>query len=95
MEEHCGKEVPEKAQLLKLGWYTLEMIVTYNEYRGCRRKESYAKDNRDQRVLQNRKFWCGCQEEREGRVAWPREAKTQQGSAWLEELQSTAKEGGS
>jgi len=29
-EEHCGKRVPEEAQLLELGWYTPEMIVTYN-----------------------------------------------------------------
>ena len=41
-EEHCSKGVPEEAQLLELGWYTLEMIVTYNECRGCRRKGSYA-----------------------------------------------------
>jgi len=60
-EEHCGKGVPEEAWLLELGWYTLEIIVTYNEYRGCGRKGSYAEDNRGQEVLQDRKFWCGCQ----------------------------------
>ena len=37
-EEHCSKGVPEEAQLLELGWYTLETIVTYNECRGCGRK---------------------------------------------------------
>jgi len=47
-EEHCSKEVPEKARLLELGWYTPEIIVTYNECRGCRRKGSYAEDNRGQ-----------------------------------------------
>ena len=64
-----SKGVPEKAWLLELGWYTLEMIVTYNEYRGCEKKESYAEDNRSQGVLQNRKFWCECQEKRMERVA--------------------------
>ena len=55
-EEHCGKRMPEKAQLLELGWYTPEMIVTYNECRGYGRKGSYAEDNRSQGVLQDRKF---------------------------------------
>jgi len=36
------------------------MIVTYTECRGCRRKGSYAEDDRGQRVLWNRTFWCGC-----------------------------------
>jgi len=79
-EEHYSKEVPEEAQLLELGWYTLEIIVTYNEYRGCGRKESYVEDNRGQGVLQDRKFWCRCQGKRKGRAAQPREAKAQQGS---------------
>jgi len=51
VEEHCGKSIPREAQLLELGWYTLEIIVTYNKCRGCRRKGSYVKDNRGQRVL--------------------------------------------
>jgi len=50
-EEHCGKEVLEEARLLELGWYTPEIIVTYNKCRGCRRKGSYAEDNRGQGVL--------------------------------------------
>jgi len=50
-EEHCGKGVPEEAWLLELGWYTPEIIVTYNKCRGCRRKGSYAEDNRGQGVL--------------------------------------------
>jgi len=55
-EEHYGKGVPEEAQLLELEWYTLEIIVTYNECRGCGRKGSYAEDNRGQGVLQDRMF---------------------------------------
>jgi len=50
-EEHCGKGVPEEAWLLELGWYTPEIIVTYNKCRGCGRKGSYAEDNRGQGVL--------------------------------------------
>jgi len=84
--------MPEEAQLLELGWYTLEIIVTYNECRGCGRKGSYAEDNRGQRVLQNRKFWCECQGKRERRAAQPREAKAQQSGAWSGELESAAKE---
>ena len=55
-EEHCGKGVLEEVRLLELGWYTLEIIVTYNECRGYGRKGSYAEDNRGQEVLQNRMF---------------------------------------
>ena len=76
-EEQCGKEVLEEAQLLELGWYTLEIIVTYNECRGCGRKGSYTKDNKGQGVLQDRKFWCGYQEKEEKKAAWPKEAKAQ------------------
>jgi len=68
----------EEAQLLELGWYIPEIIVTYNKCRGCRRKGSYAEDNRDQRVLQDRTFWCGCREKKEENAAWPKEAKAQQ-----------------
>jgi len=75
VEEHCGKGVPEEVQLLELGWYTLETIVTYNECRGCRRKGSYVEDNRGQGVLQDRKFWYGYQGKGEGRAAQPRQAK--------------------
>jgi len=51
VEEHCGKGVPEEAWLLELRWYTPEIIVTYNKCRGCRRKGSYAEDNKGQGVL--------------------------------------------
>jgi len=50
-EEHCGKGVLKEARLLELGWYTPEIIVTYNKCRGCGRKESYAEDNRGHGVL--------------------------------------------
>jgi len=49
-------------------------------------------DNRDQRVLQDRTFWCGCRGKKEGKAAWPREAKAQQSGAWSGELESAAKE---
>jgi len=85
----------EEAWLLELGWYTLEMIITYNECRGCRRKGSYAEDNRGQGVLQDRKFWRGYQGKRERRVARSKETKAQQSGAQSGELESTVREGGS
>jgi len=45
VEEHCGKGVLEEVQLLELGWYTPEIVVTYNHCR-CERKRSYVEDNR-------------------------------------------------
>jgi len=90
VEEHCGKGVPEEAWLLELGWYTLEIIVTYNECR-CGRKGSYAEENKGQGVLQDRTFWCGCT----GKVVRPREAKAQQSGAWPGEPESAARERGS
>jgi len=108
-KEHCGKGIPREAQLLELGWYTPEIIVTYNKCRGCRRKGSYAEDNRGQRVLQDRTFGCGCKgKEKESsmpterksaarveRAARPKEAKVQQGSTQSGEPESAAREGGS
>jgi len=93
-EEYCSKGVPKEAQLLELEWYTLETIVIYNECRRCGRKGSYAEDNRGQGVLQDRKFWCGCQGKREERAVWPREAKAQQSSAQTGEPESTVREEG-
>jgi len=87
--------MPEEARLLELGWYTPEMIVTYNECRGCGRKGSYAEDNRGQGVLQDRIFWYGCRRKKEKKAAWPKETKVQQSGAWSGELESTAREGGS
>jgi len=94
-EKHCSKGVPEEAWLLELGWYTPEIIVTYNKCRGCGRKGSYVESNRGQGVLQDRTFWCRCRGKKKEKAVWPREAKTQQGSAWSGELESTARGGGS
>ena len=77
MEEHCRKGVPGEAWLLELGWYTPEIIVTYNKCKGYRRKESYAEDNRGQGVFQNRTFWCGCREKKEEKAVRPKETKVQ------------------
>jgi len=106
-EEHCGTNVPREAQLLELGWYTPEVIVTYNKCRGCRRKGSYAEDNRGQRVLRDRTFWYRCKRKessvpterksaaRVEKAAQPREAKAQQSSARSGELEGTVREGSS
>jgi len=45
-EEYCGEGVPEEMQFFELEWCVLGMIVTYTRCRGCRRKGSYAEDNR-------------------------------------------------
>jgi len=66
------------------------MIVMYTKCRGYGRKGSYAEDDRGQRVLRDRTFWCGCRGKkresgmpterksaaREEKVAWHTEAKT-------------------
>ena len=73
--------MPENAQLLELEWITEEVIVTYIEWRWCRKKGIYREDNRGQGVLKGRKLeeaeWCGCskQKKKEGVVACSREEK--------------------
>ena len=86
-EEHCGEGVPEEAQFFELGWCIPGMIVTYTKCRGCGRKGSYTEDDRGQRVLWDRMFWCGCKRKessvpterksiaRVEKAVWPRETK--------------------
>jgi len=77
------ENVPGDTQLLELGWMTEEVIVTYIEYRWCRKKEIHRENNRGQEVLRERKLeeakWCRCskQKKREGVVAHSREEKAQ------------------
>jgi len=85
------------------------MIVMYTKCRGCGRKESYAKDDRGQRVLRDRMFWCGYKgKKRENsmpterksaakieKAARPREAKVQQSDTQSGEPESAEKERGS
>jgi len=52
-EEHCGKGVPRKAQLLELGWITEEIVVSYLTCK-CGEKGSHVEDNRGQGVIP---FW--------------------------------------
>ena len=92
-EKHCSKGVPEEAWLLELGWYTPEIIVTYNKCRGYGRKGSYVESNRGQGVLQDRTFWCRCRGKKKEKAVWPREAKMQQGSARSGEPESAARGG--
>jgi len=95
VEKHCGKGVPEEAQLWDLGWCTREVVVSYLACERCRNQGCYVEDNRGQGVISRRKLegmkWYGCR----GKAARPREAKAQQSSAWSGELESIAKEGGS
>jgi len=94
-EEHCGKGVPEEACLLELGWCTEEVVVSYLTCERCRSQGCHVKDNRRQGVISRKKLekikWCGYI----GKMAWPREAKAQQSSAWSGEPESAAKEKGS
>jgi len=59
-EEHCGKEVPEEACLLELGWCIEEVIVTYMQCERCREKRYYMEENRRQGVIKNKQRWCRC-----------------------------------
>ena len=95
MEEYCEKDIPEKVQLLELGWYTREVVVLYLAYERCGKKRCHVEENRGQGVISNKRLeemkWYGCI----GKAAWPRETKAQQSSAWSGELESTVKEEGS
>jgi len=97
-EEHCGKGVPRKAQLLELGWMTGEIVVSYLTCK-CGEKGSHVEDNRGQGVIPFWKWkelsWCGCKRKTEGKAARPREAKAQQSGIRSGEPESAAREGGS
>ena len=55
-EEHCGKGVPGKAQLLELGWYTKEVVVSYLLCERCRSQGCHIENNREQEVISRRKL---------------------------------------
>jgi len=58
------------------------MIVTYTNCRECRRKGSYAENDRGQRVLKDRTFWCGCRGEKvEGGTSSERKSTTREGGS--------------
>ena len=63
VEEHCGKGVPEEAQLWDLGWYMREVVVSYLACERCGNQGYYVEDNRGQGVIFRRKLegmkWCG------------------------------------
>ena len=94
-KEHYGRGVPEEAQLLELGWYMREVVVSYLTCERCGSQGCYVENNRGQEVISRRKLeeikWCGCV----GKTAWPREAKAQQSSAQSGEPESAAREGNS
>jgi len=62
-EEHCGRGVPEKVQLLELKWCTREVVVLYLTCERCESQGCHIKDNRGQGVIPRRKWeeikWCG------------------------------------
>ena len=80
-EEHCGKGVLEEAQLLKIGWMTKEIVVSYLTCK-CGGKGSHVEDNWGQGVIpfwkQKELSWYGCKGKTEEKAVWPREAKVQQ-----------------
>jgi len=46
VQEYCEmKDMPEDTRPLELEWMTGEFIVTYIEYRWCRKKGIYREDN--------------------------------------------------
>jgi len=63
-EEHYGKEVPEEACLLELGWCMEEVIVMYVQCERHGEKRCYVEENRRQGMIKNRQRWCGYQEKK-------------------------------
>jgi len=63
-EVYCGKDVPEEAQLLELGWMTKEVVVSYLVCERCGEQGCHVEDNRGQGVIPWTKrktlSWCGC-----------------------------------
>ena len=53
-EEYCGKEVPEEATLLELGWCIKEVIVTYVQCKRYGEKRCHVKENKRQRMIKDR-----------------------------------------
>jgi len=95
VEEHCEKDIPEEVQLLKLGWCTREVVVSYLACKRCGKKRCHVEENRGQGVISNKMLeemkWYRCI----GKAVWPRESKAQQSSAWSGEPGSAVKEEGS
>jgi len=56
VEEHCGKGIPEEAQLWDLGWCMREVVVLYLACERCRNQGCYIEDNRGQEVISRRKL---------------------------------------
>jgi len=94
-EEHCGREVPEEACLLELGWCMEKVIVMYVQCKRYREKGCHVEENKRQRVIKDKQKWYGCQRKEGKKVVHPIERKAQQSSTWAGDLESTTKEGGS
>jgi len=94
-----------------LGWHGQGAVVTYVKCSRCGKGGCLVEDDWGQGVVpywkRKKISWCGCKGKessaptkrksaaRVEKTAWPREAKMQQGGAWLGEPESTAREGGS
>jgi len=93
-KEHYGKEMPEEACLLELGWCMEKVIVMYVQCERCEEKGCHVEKNRRQGIIKDKQRWYGYQK-KEKKVVCPTERKAQQSSAQPRESKSTAKEGGS
>jgi len=60
VQEHYGKDIPDEACLLELGWYTKEVVVLYVECERCGQKEYQVEENRGQGVIPDRQKWYEC-----------------------------------
>jgi len=64
VQEHCGEDIPNKACLLELGWYTKEVIVSYLVCKRCERQKYHVEENKEQGVISRRQLkamkWYGC-----------------------------------
>jgi len=84
VQEYYEEDIPDRAYLLELGWYTKEVVVSYVECEGCGQKGCHVEENRGQGVILDRQKWCGCQKRKETETACPTKGKAQQGRAQAE-----------
>jgi len=97
--EHCGKKVPEEADLFELEWSNGEVIVSYLMCEDCGKKGHYVAEDRGQGVVKGKEWeelkkYRGCAEKGKGKAARSAEGKAQQSGAWARDLEGTAKERG-
>jgi len=54
--EHCGKGVPEEADLFELKWNNREVIVSYLMCEDCGKKGHHVAEDREQGVVKGKEW---------------------------------------